>query len=100
MNALNREIREGTFVKSRERYQALSPLAQDLIEGLMNKDCNTRLTAQQALAHPWMQLNNPEEELLIDEAEVSDDSSSSVSEEGHATTMIRVTASTNPEEAD
>ena len=54
MNQLNELIREGNFIKNRERYQALSPLAKDLIEGLMCKDVNQRLTVRQAFEHPWL----------------------------------------------
>ena len=54
MNQLNELIREGNFIKNRERYQALSPLAKDLIEGLMWKDVNQRLTVRQAFEHPWL----------------------------------------------
>jgi len=32
----------------------LSPQVQDLIAGMLNKDTNKRLTAEQALAHPWL----------------------------------------------
>ena len=38
MNVLNNSIKEGNFVKSRARYQALSPEVKNLIEGLLCKD--------------------------------------------------------------
>lgn len=71
MNQLDGKISEGDFIRNRKRYQALSSLAKDLIEGLMNKDCDNRLTVTQALKHPWLK----QEELLEEES----DTSSSVS---------------------
>ena len=54
MHLLNNLIREGSFIKTRARYQGLSPSARDLIEGLMCKDVDQRLTVQQAFKHPWL----------------------------------------------
>ena len=74
MHLLNNLIREGAFIKLRARYQGLSPLARDLIEGLMCKDVDQRLTVQQAFKHPW--LKHP---LIVsdDENEDSDNSDKS-----------------------
>lgn len=44
MSALNEKIRNGDFMKLRPRYKALSAPAKSLIEGLLEKDVEKRLT--------------------------------------------------------
>lgn len=68
MNVLNNSIKEGNFVKSRARYQALSPEVKNLIEGLLCKDVSKRLKVQEALDHPWI--------TQIASEKISDDSAS------------------------
>eukprot|EP00951_Prasinocladus_malaysianus_P005455 scaffold38687_cov28-Prasinocladus_malaysianus.AAC.1 len=36
-----------------DEWAGVSPELRDLIQGLLNKDYEKRLTAEQALAHPW-----------------------------------------------
>ena len=58
MNVLNQTIKNGEFDKNHPNYQALSALAKNLIEGLINTDAERRLTVQQALNHPWLSQTN------------------------------------------
>lgn len=46
-------------------WDSLSEEAQSLIKGLLEKDPATRLTAAQALTHPWFQDSSNLEEKVI-----------------------------------
>lgn len=45
--------RDGKIDFSSEALSAVSGVAKDLVKGLLNADGRRRLTARQALAHPW-----------------------------------------------
>lgn len=53
---LFKKIARGDYDLSYEEWQAISEEAKDLIRGLMCVDPKKRLTADQALAHPWWAL--------------------------------------------
>lgn len=87
MSTLNALIKDGNFMRNRERYRVLSPLAKDLIESLICKDPNRRLTVQQAAEHPWLNNGHKKEDasgqlLLSDESSLS---SEEASEDGSPT---------------
>jgi serine/threonine protein kinase len=45
-------------------WPSISPIAKDFVKRLLNKDHRKRMTAAQALAHPWLRDENPG--LLLD----------------------------------
>ncbi|KAG7560217.1 Protein kinase domain [Arabidopsis thaliana x Arabidopsis arenosa] len=45
-------------------WPSISPMAKDFVKRLLNKDHRKRMTAAQALAHPWLRDENPG--LLLD----------------------------------
>ena len=47
------DIRKGRFAFDGEVWQDVSESAKDLIVGLLNVDPDKRLSAEQALSHPW-----------------------------------------------
>ena len=49
-----KEILNQELDTSGNEYKHISPLGIDLIKKLLVKDPKSRLTVQQALAHPWM----------------------------------------------
>ena len=51
-----RKIKEGKFVFQKEDWQGVSPEAQDLITKMLTVDPSQRLSAEQALSHPWLKL--------------------------------------------
>lgn len=51
-----RKIKEGTFVFQKEDWEGISCEAQDLIRKMLTVDPSMRLSAEQALAHPWLKL--------------------------------------------
>lgn len=53
---LFKKIARGDYDLSYEEWQAISEEAKDLIRGLMCVDPKRRLTAEQALCHPWWAL--------------------------------------------
>jgi len=53
----------GQYALRDKRWDAVSGLAKDLIHKLLVVDVNQRLTAQQALAHPWFQQHTPVQQL-------------------------------------
>lgn len=53
---LFKKIARGDYDLSYEEWQAISEEAKDLIRGLMCVDPKKRLTADEALAHPWWSL--------------------------------------------
>jgi calcium-dependent protein kinase len=56
---LEQAIQNGDFTLS----EGLSPELVSLIRGLLNTDTDARLTAVQALAHPWFETASPEKRL-------------------------------------
>ena len=53
-DALFARIRAGDYTFHEEFWHSVSDLAKDLIRKLLNTNPRKRLTAQQALQHPWM----------------------------------------------
>ena len=49
-------VKKGVLDITSEYFRGLSPLAQQFVVGLMNRDPAQRLTAQEALEHPWIQV--------------------------------------------
>merc|ERR1712126_192730 len=47
-------IKEGRLVFPEKHWSAISPLAKDLIQGLLVKDSRMRLDSNQVLDHPWI----------------------------------------------
>jgi len=47
-------IKEGRLVFPEKHWSAISPLAKDLIQGLLVKDSKMRLDSNQVLDHPWI----------------------------------------------
>jgi serine/threonine protein kinase len=56
----NRLIKKGQFEFHAEYWSAVSDEAKDLIRGLLTVDQTTRLTADQALQHKWINLSAEE----------------------------------------
>ena len=52
---LIRQVCDGDYNFTQSRWNSVSSEAKDLISGLMTVNKNRRLTAQQALEHPWLQ---------------------------------------------
>ena len=49
------EVKKGELdFKKHEIWHSISEEAKDLVSKLMDRDVNTRLTAVEALAHPWI----------------------------------------------
>lgn len=48
------EILGGDISYSGDEWQSLSPEAADFVDRLLDRDYNTRMTAEQALQHPWL----------------------------------------------
>jgi len=51
---LYRSIMEARWTMTTEGWDQISDEAKDLVRGLMTQDPKKRLTAQQALQHPWI----------------------------------------------
>jgi calcium-dependent protein kinase len=49
-----RKIKDGRFTKKKDVWSRVSTKAQDLVEKLLVVDPEKRLSAQQALEHPWI----------------------------------------------
>ena len=52
---LIRQVCDGDYSFTQSRWHSVSQEAKDLISGLMTVNKHKRLTAQQALEHPWLQ---------------------------------------------
>ncbi|KAF8819886.1 calcium-dependent protein kinase CDPK4A [Cardiosporidium cionae] len=61
-----RRIHLGQFDIKNSRWKRISILAQDFIEKLLNRDTAHRMTAKEALEHPWIQQRVKLPEILID----------------------------------
>ena len=48
------QIRQGSYSFPSEYWAGISPDAKKLIKGLLNRDPNQRITAEEALQHVWM----------------------------------------------
>lgn len=53
-DAQTSQILSGSYTMKRERWDHISAEGEDFIKSLMTVDPNKRLTAQQALEHPWI----------------------------------------------
>jgi len=51
------KVRKGTWSFRGQAWNSISEEAKDLVKKLMEKDINQRLTAVDALAHPWIKDN-------------------------------------------
>eukprot|EP00644_Phytophthora_capsici_P013640 jgi/Phyca11/117512/e_gw1.33.462.1 len=51
---IRKRILKGKFRTQSRAWQAISPSARDLIKKLLETDPNKRLSAEQALKHPWL----------------------------------------------
>ena len=54
MTQLNHKIKSADFETQDQRYQELSPLAKDLIQGLIEVDPEKRLELGEARNHPFL----------------------------------------------
>ena len=48
------KVKKGNWEFKGEQWDMVSPEVKDLICKLMNKNVGSRLTAVEALAHPWI----------------------------------------------
>lgn len=51
---IRKRILKGKFRTQSRAWQSISPSARDLIQKLLETDPNKRLSAEQALQHPWL----------------------------------------------
>jgi calcium-dependent protein kinase len=51
---LKEKIITGKFAMRKDKWDRLSPEGQEFVKALIEKDPDVRLTAQQALEHPWL----------------------------------------------
>jgi hypothetical protein len=51
---LIQNIAKGTYDQTNEQYKSLSPAAKDLLSKALDPDPKRRLTAAEALSHPWV----------------------------------------------
>jgi calcium-dependent protein kinase len=54
-DAVKSKITAGQFLMRKDRWELISPEATAFTKALLEKDPKIRLTAQQALEHPWIQ---------------------------------------------
>lgn len=54
-DAIIERVKEGTYTFPDREWSQVTPEAKDLVRKLMEKDPKTRLSAAEALQHPWIQ---------------------------------------------
>lgn len=67
-NELITNIYNGYFDFTPEPFDHVTDLAKDLIARLLMKNPMVRITANQALEHPWITQNSPLPDIVIDES--------------------------------
>ena len=66
LSAVISQVRKGAYSYAAYEWSRVSPQAKDLIDQLLITDPSQRLTAEQALRHPWLHSSAPTVPLALD----------------------------------
>eukprot|EP00388_Colpodella_angusta_P007921 GDKJ01022004.1.p1 GENE.GDKJ01022004.1~~GDKJ01022004.1.p1 ORF type:complete len:613 (-),score=160.07 GDKJ01022004.1:1791-3629(-) len=73
-----KKISKGDYSLEGYRWESVSPLAKDFVSKLLVVDPQNRLTAQQALEHPWLNIASPEDNSSLSDYNLSSEVLSSL----------------------